>query len=498
MAENVQDLLKQGIEAARDGKKAEARELFEKVVELDETNERGWFWLASVVDSDDEKRICLKNVVQINPNNERAQQALTRLEARQERGPADEEVMPGITRRTMTLVVGGGAVLIALILIVFFAITSANNSRIAEQTRQAQILAQAQTESAATQTAIAAQATETQAAILALSPQPTDTPRFTPVATWTPTPTEGPAAAGPTPLPTPPANISGSILTWSGRDISQKGFLPIVLFPVNGGQPSVVTSEVGAHPDISPDGQRVVYTRYFPVTFDFGIAQVNLSGGDNQPLTQGLPFLKPQMPYYCQTANLVSFVALPSEGPQVDFNNDDVQIFQVYTLNLDSRQFERITNDQAVYTYPALSPDCSRIAVVRNDARGASPGEDIVLIDLATRVQTPITSDLGNFIESSPRWSADGSLLTYAAAPATMPDNHDIIVRPSDGSGTPLVPIRDLSDDINPVFSPDGNWIAFSSNRAGTYDIFIFDRTQNTMYQLTSSQDDDYVSAWKP
>lgn len=497
MAENVQDLLKQGIEAARDGNKAEAREYFEKVVELDETNERGWFWLASVVESDDEKRICLKNVVQINPNNERARQALDKLEARQQRGRADEEVMPGITRRTMTLVVGAGAVLIALILIVFFAITSANNNRIASETREAVVLAQAQTESAATQTAIAVQATETQAAIIALSPQPTGTPRFTPVATWTPTPTEGPAAAGPTPLP-PPVNLSGSILAWSGRDISQVGFLPIMLFPLSGGQPSVVTSEVGAHPDVSPDGQRVVYTRYFPVTFDYGIAQVNLSGGDNQPLTQGMPFLKPQMPYYCQTSNLVTFVALPTDGRQIDFSNDSVQAFQVYTLNLDSRQFERLTNDQAVYTYPAFSPDCSRIAVVRNDARGAAPGEDIVLIDVATRTQTPITNDLGNFMESSPRWSPDGSLLTYAAAQATTPNNRDIIVRSADGSGTPLVPIRDMADDINPVFSPDGNFIAFSSNRAGSYDIFIFDRAQNATFQLTSSQDDDYVSAWKP
>jgi Flp pilus assembly protein TadD len=43
VAENVQDLLKQGIEAAREGQKAEAREFFQQVIELDEKNERAWF-----------------------------------------------------------------------------------------------------------------------------------------------------------------------------------------------------------------------------------------------------------------------------------------------------------------------------------------------------------------------------------------------------------------------------------------------------------------------
>lgn len=497
MAENVQDLLKQGIEAAREGKKAEAREFFEQVVELDEKNERAWFWLASVVDSEDEKRICLKNVVQINPNNERAQKALEQLEAKQSRTRADEEVMAGVTRRQVTMIVGAGAVVVALILIVFVVITTTNNNRIAEATRSALEIGQAQTESAATLTAFAVIATETQDAIISLTPRSTLTPRFTDVPTWTPTPTEAAAAAGPTSLP-PPSGIGGTILAWSGRDVSQVGFLPIMQIPVSGGQPSRITEFVGANPDISPDGQRVVYTRYFPVTFDYGIAEVTMSGGDNVPLTQGMPFLKPKMPYYCQSGGLVSFVALPNEGPQVDFGSETIQAFQVYTLDLNSKQSTRITNDNAIYEYPAFSPDCTRVAVVRNDARGASPGEDIVLLDINSRAQTPITNDLGNFIESAPRWSPDGTLLTYAAEQATAPGNNDIIVRPADGSGTPLVPVRDPSDEIYPVFSPDGNFIAFSSNRAGSYDIFIFDRATSTTYQLTSGNDDDYVGAWKP
>ena len=60
----------------------EARGLFEQVVELDEKSEKGWFWLASVVESDEERRICLGNVLHINPNNERAKRALDTLQAK--------------------------------------------------------------------------------------------------------------------------------------------------------------------------------------------------------------------------------------------------------------------------------------------------------------------------------------------------------------------------------------------------------------------------------
>jgi len=41
-----QDILRQGIEAAREGKKSQAHKLFKQVVELEADNEKGWFWLA--------------------------------------------------------------------------------------------------------------------------------------------------------------------------------------------------------------------------------------------------------------------------------------------------------------------------------------------------------------------------------------------------------------------------------------------------------------------
>ncbi len=52
--------------------------------------------------------------------------------------------------------------------------------------------------------------------------------------------------------------------------------------------------------------------------------------------------------------------------------------------------------------------------------------------------------------------------------------------------------------DVLPRFSPDGNWIAFSSNRAGNYDVYVMPLTGGNPRQLTFHSDDDMVVGWTP
>ena len=78
----IEALLRQGIVEARSKNKEVALELLQEVVELDPQNEKAWFWLASVVKTDEERVTCLQNVVLINPDNERAFQILEQVEKR--------------------------------------------------------------------------------------------------------------------------------------------------------------------------------------------------------------------------------------------------------------------------------------------------------------------------------------------------------------------------------------------------------------------------------
>ena len=52
--------------------------------------------------------------------------------------------------------------------------------------------------------------------------------------------------------------------------------------------------------------------------------------------------------------------------------------------------------------------------------------------------------------------------------------------------------------DIYPRFSPDGNSIAFSSNRDGNYDVFVMPVTGGKPKQLTFHSADDNVVGWSP
>ncbi len=73
---DIETTLRQAAAAAKAGRKAEARHLLETVLDADERNEQAWLWMSGVVDSDEERIICLENVLTINPQNQAARKGL--------------------------------------------------------------------------------------------------------------------------------------------------------------------------------------------------------------------------------------------------------------------------------------------------------------------------------------------------------------------------------------------------------------------------------------
>jgi tricorn protease len=66
-------------------------------------------------------------------------------------------------------------------------------------------------------------------------------------------------------------------------------------------------------------------------------------------------------------------------------------------------------------------------------------------------------------------------------------------------NGSDMLRLTDnAARDIYPRFSPDGNWIAFSSNRDGNYDVFVVPATGGKPKQLTFHSADDNVVGWSP
>lgn len=82
VSEEFLALFKAGKEAARNGQKEKAHKLFRRAIEIDPYHEQVWLWLASVVETDEDRRVCFENVLQINPSNPVAHRQLRHLEER--------------------------------------------------------------------------------------------------------------------------------------------------------------------------------------------------------------------------------------------------------------------------------------------------------------------------------------------------------------------------------------------------------------------------------
>ena len=65
-----------------------------------------------------------------------------------------------------------------------------------------------------------------------------------------------------------------------------------------------------------------------------------------------------------------------------------------------------------------------------------------------------------------------------------------------------FLPITRLTDgqwdDNDPVISPDGSQLVFASNRSGTWDLYLWDLTANTLHQLTNSPEVESNPDWSP
>lgn len=74
------NLFKAGKTAARQGDNTKAHALFRQAIEIDPYHEQVWLWLASVVETDEDRRVCFENVLELNSSNPTARRQLDLLD----------------------------------------------------------------------------------------------------------------------------------------------------------------------------------------------------------------------------------------------------------------------------------------------------------------------------------------------------------------------------------------------------------------------------------
>ena len=172
-----------------------------------------------------------------------------------------------------------------------------------------------------------------------------------------------------------------------------------------------------------------------------------------------------------------------------------------------------VVPEQKNYSYPRFSPDGRKIAV----GVQTPTSTDVWIYDLASRTPTRLTTEGSN---DRPEWTPDGRRVLYYATGrqgrprgslwwqpsdgsgvdellqgnvasgvnegVMTPDGHvlayrlngggvleDLWYRRLDGDTTPKQIATTEYQELAPRFSPDGKWIAYTSNQSGTIEVYV-------------------------
>jgi len=87
--QSVQDKLPQGIAALKAGKKSEAEQILKEVVQQNPQNMDAWLWLGASVSTPNETLYCLERVLELEPDNQKAQAGVQWARTRVGQGQAE-------------------------------------------------------------------------------------------------------------------------------------------------------------------------------------------------------------------------------------------------------------------------------------------------------------------------------------------------------------------------------------------------------------------------
>ena len=138
----------------------------------------------------------------------------------------------------------------------------------------------------------------------------------------------------------------------------------------------------------------------------------------------------------------------------------------IWLIDLTRNVPSRFTFDPASESNPVWSPDRSRILF--SSSRGG-------ITHLYRRLATGTGTDEALFKSAQPiaplDWSEDGRFILYTVvSPKT---DNDLWILPQFGDQKPTPYLQTRFSEAQARFSPDGRWIAYTSNESGSFEIYV-------------------------
>ncbi len=160
--------------------------------------------------------------------------------------------------------------------------------------------------------------------------------------------------------------------------------------------------------------------------------------------------------------------------------------FDLYDMNPDGTNINKITNNSEIEFYPDISPDGTKI--VYTDG-GESGNIWVMNVDGTNPVQLTTSGS-----EFYPSWSPDGNQILYTS---TSDGDGDIYVMNADGSSKTNI-TNNGDGEYGGSWSPDGSQIVFTSDREGNPEIFVSNADGTNTQKLTDNSANDTYPVWSP
>ena len=193
--------------------------------------------------------------------------------------------------------------------------------------------------------------------------------------------------------------------------------------------------------------------------------------GASQPV--GAPLYTTDLRLSGDGTRVVFYEAATLEAATLGFGNPDVWIYDF------AREIRTpLTTDSGADTYPIWSPDGSRLVFATN-RNTTGTAYSTAFFEKPASGAVPERLLLGSEagITLIPRdWSADGKQIVFERIKTPGPGiatQRDLWVLPLSGGSKASAYLATSFDEGQPALSPNGRWLAYASNEAGTYQVIV-------------------------
>lgn len=181
-------------------------------------------------------------------------------------------------------------------------------------------------------------------------------------------------------------------------------------------------------------------------------------------------------------------IRVSPDGTRLAFNKG-ANIW-VYDMSLKTQV--RITSDAAIDTNPVWSPDGRRITYASNRA-----GEMDIYERSADGTGAEVKLYGSSYAVRPMSWSPDGKILAFEEFGQSTGSDIWLLSFSGEGQASARPLVSTAFHERQPVFSPDGLWIAYISDESGEFDVYI-QRSDGTGQRRKLSTHGGIEPMWNP